>query len=216
MKTDTPTINTDERWKKLFQTTFLDPVQEPSAQEALKKTNKIPDANDFVKTKNVAMFGYMSHLVQTWEEQFKGIDWDFVSFPTFKEMPGVGSQSYPSYFGITKMAKNKEAAMEVLKYMASDEFQTELARKGLIPVLKDQAVLQQLGKESPFKDKNWKSVFHNKFAPIPALSPIEGELAGVYTSYATKAQIGTVDLNTALRQAEEDAKKKIAEYKQRK
>lgn len=216
LKTDTPTINTDERWKKFFQTTFLDPVQEPSAQETLKKTNKIPDANDFVKTKNVAMFGYMSHLVQTWEEQFKGIDWDFVSLPTFKEMPGVGSQSYPSYFGITKMAKHKEAAMEVLKYMASDEFQAELARKGLIPVLKDQSVLQQLGKESSLKDKNWKSVFHNKFAPIPALSPIEAELAAVYTSYATKAQIGTLDLNTALRQAEEDAKKKIAEYKQRK
>lgn len=215
LKTDTPTINTDDRWKTYFQTVFINPTSEPTVQDTLLKENKVPSAAEFAKTKNVAMFNYISSLMTVWEKEFKELDWDMVSMPTFKEMPGIGSQSYPAYFGITKMAQNKEAAMEVLKYMTSDEFQTELARKGIMPVLKNETIQKEMGKESPFKDKNWSAVFYNKFAPIPPLVPYEAQLAGVYQSYGTKAQIGTLDLNTAMRQAEEDAKKQIADFKQK-
>ncbi|GAA3413674.1 ABC transporter substrate-binding protein [Paenibacillus hodogayensis] len=215
LKTDTPSINTDDRWKTFFQTVFINPTQEASVKEAISKENKVPSAAEFAKTKNVAMFNYVSTLMTVWEKEFKELDWDMVSMPTFQDMPGIGSQSYPAYFGITKMAQNKEAAMEVLKYMVSDEFQTELARKGIMPVLKNEAIQKEMGKDSPFKDKNWGAVFYNKFAPIPPLVAYEAQLAGVYQAYGTKAQIGTVDLNTAMRQAEEDAKKQIADFKQK-
>ncbi|MFK7692579.1 ABC transporter substrate-binding protein [Paenibacillus sp. HJGM_3] len=211
LKTDTPTINSDDRWKRFFQTVFLDPVQDSNLQNMMKTTNKAPIIDDFVKAKNIAMINYVSSLATVWEEQFKSMEWDMVSMPTFKELPGVGSQAYPSYFGITKMAKQKDAAMEVLKYMLSDEFQTELARIGTMPVLKSEAVQQELGKKSVFKDKNWKSVFYNKFAAIPPKASYEADIAGIYASYGTKIQIGSVDMNTGLRQADEDAKKRITD-----
>ncbi|MDF2649260.1 MAG: extracellular solute-binding protein family 1 [Paenibacillus sp.] len=211
IKTGAPTINTDARWKRFFQTIFLNPVQEAGVQDMMKATNKIPDLTEFVKSKNIAMINYVSSLATVWEAQFKTMDWDFVSMPTFTDLPGVGSSSYPSYWGITKMAANKDAAMEVLNYMISNEFQTELARLGTMPVLKDKAIQKELGKNTAFKDKNWGAIFYNNFAPIPAQAPKEAVIAGIYASYGTKAQIGALDLNTALRQAEEDAKKKIEE-----
>src|SRR5690606_2238243 len=123
--------------------------------------------NDFVKEQTVGMFGYLSSLVYVWEENLKEVNWDMVSWPTLDSNKGVGSQSYPSYFGITSVAKEKEAAMEVLKFMVSDEFQTQMARNGIMPVLKNEAIQKELGKDSFYKDRNWQAVFYNKFAPIP-------------------------------------------------
>jgi multiple sugar transport system substrate-binding protein len=207
-----PTIHTDGRWKTFFQTVFIDPTHEASVREMMQKNNKVPALAEFAKEKTVAMFNYLSSLMMVWEKEFKELDWDMVSMPTFADQPGVGSASYPAYFGITKMAQNKEAAMEVLKYMTSDEFQAELARKGSMPVLKNDAIQKEMGKSSPFKDKNWGALFYHKFAAIPPLSAYEAQLASIYQSYGTKAQIGTLDLNTAMREAEEESKKKLAEW----
>ncbi|RKN84661.1 ABC transporter substrate-binding protein [Paenibacillus ginsengarvi] len=208
---DTPTINKDDRWKKYFQTVYLEPMRVPGYLDGMKKINKIPDINMFVKDQNVGMFGYLSSLIYVWEQEFKSINWDMASFPTIEK--GVGSQSYPVYFGLTNMVRNKEASMEVLKYMLSDEFQTELARKGIMPVLNSDAVKKEIGKESTFKDKNWNAVYFNKFAPIPAKAGYDADLVNLYVTAGNNIALDKMDVNTALRTAEEEAVKKIQEYK---
>ncbi|GAA3405379.1 ABC transporter substrate-binding protein [Paenibacillus hodogayensis] len=211
LQNDTPTINKDERWKSFFQTYFLDPMRVPDYLEGMKKINKIPDINMFVKDQNVGMFGYLSSLIYVWEQELKSLNWDIVSFPTVEK--GVGSQSYPVYFGMTNMVRNKEATMEVLKYMISEEFQTGMARKGIMPVLNDEAVKKEIGKESPYKDRNWKAIFYNKFAPIPAKGIYDAELVGQYTAAGNNIAMDKMDVNTALRTAEEASVKKIQEFK---
>ncbi|MCC2683535.1 MAG: hypothetical protein K0R75_434, partial [Paenibacillaceae bacterium] len=52
----------------------------------------------------------------------------------------VGAQMYPTYFGLTKWTRNPDAAMEVLKYMVSDEYQKNMGIHGMLTVLKSQAV----------------------------------------------------------------------------
>lgn len=79
----------------------------------------------FVKDKTVGMFAYLSSLVYVWEEQFKAVDWDMVALPTLDSQKGIGSQSYPTYFGLTAMARNKEASMEALNYLISDEYRRQ-------------------------------------------------------------------------------------------
>ncbi|MDF2658068.1 MAG: extracellular solute-binding protein family 1 [Paenibacillus sp.] len=208
---DTPTINKDDRWKTYFQTYYLDPMRVPGYLDGMKKINKIPDINMFVKDQSVGMFGYLSSLIYVWEQELKALNWDIVSFPTVDK--GIGSQSYPSYFGITNMARNKAAAMEVLKFMISDEFQSEMARKGIMPVLQNDAIKKELGKESPYKDRNWNALFYNKFAPIPAKAAYDADMVTQYISYGNQVALDKMDLNTALRKAEEDSLKKIQEYK---
>ncbi|MDF2714219.1 MAG: extracellular solute-binding protein family 1 [Paenibacillus sp.] len=211
MTNDTPTINKDERWKKYFQTYYLDPMRVPGYLDGIKKINKIPDINMFVKDQTVGMFGYLSSLIYVWEQELKSLNWDIVSLPTVDK--GTGSQSYPSYFGMTNFARNKEATMEVLKFMISDEFQTEMARKGIMPVLNSETVKKELGKESPYKDRNWNAVFYNKFAAIPPKAAYDTDLVNQYVSFGNQIALDKMDLNTALRSAEEESVKKIQEYK---
>lgn len=210
LATNTPTINKNDKWKSYFQTYYLDPMRVPGYLDGMKAINKIPDINMFVKDQTVGMYGYLSSLIYVWEEQLKSVNWDIVSFPTVEK--GVGSQSYPSYFGITNMAKDKAAAMEVLKYMISTEFQTEMARKGIMPVLNDESVKKELGKDSFYKDRNWNAIFYNKLAPIPAKAPYDAEMINQYVSFGNQVALDKMDINTALRSAEEAASKKISEY----
>ncbi|TMV51367.1 carbohydrate ABC transporter substrate-binding protein [Paenibacillus mesophilus] len=211
LASETPTINKDDRWKKYFQTYYLEPMRVPGYLDGMKKINKIPDINMFVKDQNVGMYGYLSSLIYVWEQELKSLNWDIVSFPTVDK--GIGSQSYPSYFGMTNMVRNKEATMEVLKYMISDEFQSEMARKGIMPVLSSDAVKKELGKDSPYKDRNWNAVFYNKFAPIPAKAPYDAEMVNQYVTAGNNIALDKMDINTALRSADEAAVKKVQEYK---
>lgn len=214
LKNDTPTINKDEKWKLFFETLFVDPMRMLGYLEAMKKTNRLPDINSFVKDKNVAMYAYLSSLIYVWADQMKDVEWDIVSLPTFKDQKGIGSQSYPSYFGITKMAQNRDAAMKVLKHMVSEEFQTELSKKGIMPVLSDTTIQNRLGEESPYKDRHFAAVFYNKFAPIPNKGLYDLQLVSAYTSAGTNIALDKMDMNTSLRTAEQDAQKQIDIYKQ--
>jgi len=211
LASNAPTINKDERWKTFYRTLFMDPFQDSVVTDYMRTSGKIPDIYDFTDKQRVAMFPYLSSLIYAWEQQLKAFNWDIVALPSFSNLPNTGSPSYPTYFGITKTSKSKSAAMEVLKYMVSDEFQMELARKGIMPVLKNDEVLKTFGTESPFKDKNLKAVFEKKFAPNAPKALYDAKLVDLYTSYGLKLQKGELDLNTALRQADEDAVKVIAE-----
>lgn len=212
MKTGQPTIYKDERWKSFYETYFRSPTAESGYTNQLTQTGSIPRNNDaFVKDKNAAMMMYLSSLIYVWEEQLKAVNWDIVSLPTVE--PGIGSQSYPSYFGITNMAKHKDAAMEVLKFMVSDEFQAKLARKGIMPVLDNEQIQREFGQDSPYRDRNMKAVFYNDFAPIPERAPYDAKLVNTYSSFFTQANVGKLDINSALLQAEEQANIAIEEYK---
>lgn len=215
LKTQTPTINTNEKWKQFFQTVFLDPYTDAGYKEQLDKTNKVPDINSFLKDQNVAMYAYLSSLVYVLPDELQKLNWDMVSLPVFKDQPGVGSQSYPFYFGITKLSKHPEESMEVLKYMVSEEFQMDLSKKGIMPVLKNDAVQNALGQESPFKTKNFKAVFFNKFAPIPAKAPYDANIVANYAKYADQVIKQKIDINSAFRKSDEESAKIIADYKKK-
>jgi multiple sugar transport system substrate-binding protein len=199
-----------EAWKKLFQTVFLGPAQDQGYKakvEALK--GKLPYKNEFVKDRELGMLVYLSNYFTTNEKDLASMNWDMVSMPTFKERPGVGSQSYPTFFTVTSMSKNKDAAMEVLKYLVSDEYQTDAAKKGVIPVLKDDGIRKVLGQDTPFKDKHFQAIFYLQFAPIAPKTIYDVAVEKAYSGQIGDLSRGTVDLNTAIRTAEEMANQAI-------
>ncbi|MEF3313753.1 extracellular solute-binding protein [Paenibacillus sp. GYB004] len=214
-KTEQPTINKDSRWRSFYQKLLIEPteMQEVKAYLNSLKTNKSHVVNAFMKDRSQAMLAYVSALAPTWPNEMKAFNWDWVSVPTLKEQPSVGVQPYTAYFGITNISQNKEAAMEVLKYMVSDEFQLSLAKQGYMPVVQNKDVKQALGLETAFKDKNWQALFYNKMAPVPVKGIYENRIVGVYNGLAEQAMLGTVDLNTALRQSEETAMIRLDEWK---
>ncbi|RKN64573.1 ABC transporter substrate-binding protein [Paenibacillus ginsengarvi] len=209
-----PIINKDERWKTIYQKYFIEPFHSPVYEDHFKKSGNIPNLSNFSKG-NLAMFLYLSSLMQLADPYLKDVDWDVAAMPTLKENPGVGTQANPIYMGITKMAGNKDGAMEVLKYFISNEYQVEMARQGIIPSLKDKDVKSQLGASvtGSAKGKNWGAVFYNNFAPSAPMGPYDIKLASIYEKYADTLTKGKADLNTVLRQAEEESVKYVNEQK---
>lgn len=211
-KTGLPIINSEPKWKLFYDTLFVKMMPGEAYKQAFTaSSSRMLGINVFIKDQDTAMFGFFAQLHLTNLDEMKTIDWDIVTLPTFKEAPGVGSQQYPMFFGITKQTKNVPAAMEVLKFMSSEEYQIGLARKGWMSSLTTSAVQQQYGQDTDFKTKNYKALFSQKPAPMPYTPSYDPALVNAYVEAIPNIAKGAMDMNTAFRSVEEKAKKLIEE-----
>lgn len=216
-ETDKSTLG-NEKWKQLYETVFMKPAQSPVYKDEIARlSGKLPGQDQFLKDKNLAMFGSLSTLFTVLGDDLSAMKWDIVSYPTFKELPGVGPQAYPTYFAITAQCTNKDAAMEVIKYLTSDEYQMQHAKQGTMPVLKNPEIQKALGQETKVKDKNFGAFFYNKFPDLAPRSKYESlvPVLGEYTKKIVPLIRGDVDINSALRSADEAINKAIEDEKRK-
>jgi multiple sugar transport system substrate-binding protein len=171
----------------------------------------------------VAMSAHTSEKYRQYEAIPKTtLNWDMVSLPTFSDKPGVGAQSNPWSYFITNSSKHKDAAFEVISYLVSLEVQAYNIRKGLIPPYNyetNQKLKNVFGVDQPLLNgKNKNAFFYNKIAP-PPLSRADNtsfftfNLASYVDIAFEKVARKQMDINSALREAEELINKKIAEEK---
>lgn len=206
------TINREE-WRNVIDTTILRPAKHPVYQKKIEQLGgKLPGQEQFVKEKTLAMFAASPTLSVVFSEELSSFSWDIVSFPSFKELPGVGAQSYPGLIYITKQSQHKDAAMEALKYLISDEYQREASGKGTMTVLNDENIHQTLGQDGPFKDKRFAAFFAGSFPPIAEKTVWEGKVnvLAAYKANIVNAALGRMDVNTLLRTAEEEVNRQLA------
>jgi ABC-type glycerol-3-phosphate transport system substrate-binding protein len=161
----------------------------------------------FRKDQTAAMMVYYASY--TLENQFD-FDWDVISMPYFKEAMGVAPQYTPSYMEIASSSKHKDEALEVLTYITSDEYQLMQSKKGNMTALKNPAVKNAFAQDAAaLKGKNIKAYTPEKAALITPKDPLSG-IAGGKAQNAFKSIVtGEMDVNTALRQAAEAARKDI-------
>lgn len=209
-ETNKATINND-KWKFIFDNIFYNFTRDPGFQQ--RANEKWLAHSDFNKDFLVGMYVYTSGWMNSADTSL-AMNWDIAAVPQFKELPGLNTQPYATYAGITATSKNKDAAMEILKYLISEEYQTIMSRRGFITPLTTPAVRDVAFADYPFaKEKNIKALFYGKPAPGRVLTQfdelvIENALdQGVVREIAK----GKMDVNTALRQAEETANKLIQE-----
>jgi multiple sugar transport system substrate-binding protein len=199
-KTNKPTILTDDRWKTLYQQLI-----------ALRKTmdNKNLGEDHFVKDKNIAMLDYLANTFLN--KDMTTMNWDLVTYPTFKELPDKGPQTLPTLFGITSTSKNKDAAMKVLAYMLSEEPQLGLSERAIIPVLQTDKTLKAFATKSKYEGKNFQAILKLKFTPVAPKSAIENKARTAFAKPVVQLVDEKLDLNTAFRQVDEEMNKIIAE-----
>ncbi|MFC3772488.1 ABC transporter substrate-binding protein [Paenibacillus sp. GCM10012303] len=163
----------------------------------------------FQKDKTVAMFMGTSGQIKPTAEQVP--NWDAVSLPELPQKPGVGFQAAPEYFYITSKSKSRDAAFQVLAFIASDEFQEWLGKTtAILPVAKDpNKLMRTFGADLPgFQGKNVKALIPRTYAPLtitPYLTIGNSEM-----TTALKDHLAGQDVNTVLREAGERADKRIA------
>lgn len=189
-----------ESWKKVLQTVFLDTDAGGALKTYALAKNALPTRIGFTNTKDIAMLHFHSEFPLAVPKELEKIEWDMVAFPTFSEKPGIGGQPAAVSMSITSMAKNKDAAMEVIKFLTSLDNQTANAKQGFMSVLQDEAVKAAFGQENQFKDKNWKGVYYNKLAPISYRSVYELEVERIYSRAILDVIKGQKDMNTIMRE----------------
>lgn len=207
---DKASVNTPG-YQKLFQTykSFFDIVGNKPAGN-FSGDNEL---NMFYKDKNIAMvIAPMSGYGRF--EAAPDLNWDIVAAPTFPDKPGIGFQANTIYYYISNVNKKAEQAFLAVAELLSDKVQLEANKAGRPTVLVNESIRATLGDESASKGKNFKALFHNKFAPTPTpntkLAPLVNTDGIVNKEFGNMINTGN-DVNTTLRQLEEQINKAINE-----
>ncbi|MFD2117368.1 extracellular solute-binding protein [Paenibacillus yanchengensis] len=201
-------VNMSE-WKQFFDEVIFPWTSDPGIQR--RANENWLNHGDFNKEFNVAMYIYQDIWMATAEDSL-AMNWDIVSVPTFKDKPKVGMQAYTRSAGITATSKHKDAAMLVIDYLTSEEFQMILSRKGMITPLKSEQVRAEIYADTPFKeDKNLQALFYNGIAPSRNYHQYDEHVINAFEKYIMEVSQGKMDEVTALRSAEEKANQLIQE-----
>ncbi|TMV48610.1 extracellular solute-binding protein [Paenibacillus mesophilus] len=209
-KTGKAAFQTDA-WKKMFET-FGKFIKIPGNDTA----GAGKELDDFTKTRTLAMRAGTTMLPQllALEKEGKPLNFDLVSFPSFPETPKTSLQYLASTFAISSQSKSKNQAMDIIQIMLSDEVQKEGAGILRLTALKSQDVRNSTGKDYPsIAGKNIKALYANKIAPTKDATKYDEIARKALPEYFKSYVQGTKDLNTALRELEEDVNKKIAQEK---
>jgi ABC-type glycerol-3-phosphate transport system substrate-binding protein len=210
-KTNKVSVNS-EPYKKLFE--MANNVYSVPGNKPAKWNTSSYDA--FMKDKTVAMVANVNLF--PYLAQVSDLNWDLVQYPSYKEKPNVYGMFDLHIMSVSKTSKYKDEAMKVLEVLFSDEVQMIATKKtGRVSPLKDPKFQQAYGSEMPLlKGKNIQSIFKSKPAPAPRLSTYYSKASSIMVSKFQEYADGKKDINTALRETEEETVKYIQEQTQTK
>jgi multiple sugar transport system substrate-binding protein len=203
-----PQIN-NEHWKAVFQL-MKDITDLPN-----NKSGYGSGRDRFLKDKTLVMLPdwgtYMSNLMTQERNGGTGMNWDLASYPSFKQNPGIGPASGPWLLMICSQSKHKQEAFDVISAIISKENQMVISKDGLkLPALNDEELRKNFATDNPIlRTKNVQSIFKVKSAPITIRTEYDSYADKPLKDNLKKVVAGSMDINTALRDAEDAASKTI-------
>ncbi|CAG7644842.1 ABC transporter substrate-binding protein [Paenibacillus allorhizosphaerae] len=163
----------------------------------------------FFKDQTLAMYPHFTNVSRRLPDT-ELLNWDAVSLPYYPEAKGVAPAVDPYYLYVTSSSKYKKQAFEVSAFLTSLEVQMGLAKEGFTPAIRDKEVQAVFGKNNKnYEGKNIQAFFPEKFAPAPPFSPYYAIADTSLLTAISKVVTGKKDMNTALREYEEEANKRI-------
>lgn len=140
------------------------------------------------------------------------LNFDIVQPPSFKDLPGVGSAAQPLFYGVSATSPYKNEAFAVIDVILSDAVVEEGIRIGRVPPIRVEGMENIFGLETPvLQGKNVAGLFPDQFGPATPPPPDGVNLRSTILKAFVAVAQGTKDINTALREASEEADKLIAE-----
>ncbi|MFC4600056.1 extracellular solute-binding protein [Cohnella hongkongensis] len=197
----------NEGWKRIFENLSRF-YQIPGNMEGYERDSGL-ELNKFYEQKNIAMVLSLSSSYK--RPGFEQLNWDMVAAPTFEDNGGVGFQSLPTMIYITDTAANKEAALQAVNELLSDEAQLAAAKEGRPTPLLNAEIRKAFGAEVPLlQGKNAAAIYYNSFAPTPAIHPTLTLNAPSLLAYEfEKVILGELSVEEALQSAETELNKAI-------
>lgn len=207
--TEKASVNTDS-WRKVF-----DMVKKMQTIPGNEPTKAGMDA--FLKDKNLAMIlqlNILSALEKPTVEE--GFNWDMAQYPTYPERPNTYGNSSVQMLLLTQTSKNKDQAMQVIAVAASEELQMESSRQGRVTPLQNKEIQQAFGTGVDYlKGKNLQSVYKSKPVQYPVSSQYRTKAEGIVVAKFNAFRDNQIDVNTALKQAEEEINAMIEAERQK-
>ncbi|MBD2862214.1 ABC transporter substrate-binding protein [Paenibacillus oceani] len=197
-----------EKWKEIYEM-YKTLYEIPGYKE-----NFVSPGNygEFTKGK-VAMFAGIN-LLPYISKVSDQLNWDMAAFPSFKEAPGIGHEFDGHGIVVTSISENKDAAYKVVEVLLSEETQLDMSQNAKMPVLKDAKVREEFGKNVAYlKGKNIQAIYKSTPAKSHVSTLFDSKARTAMNKYNTEVLKGTKDINTALRQMDEEINKIIAEGK---
>ncbi|MDF2713091.1 MAG: hypothetical protein K0R28_16 [Paenibacillus sp.] len=190
-------------WKRMFEQML--PVYGIPGNSYLNGTDVM---NKFVKEKSLAMMVSLN-------SDYAGLtdlNWNVVSLPAFEGVPGISAAPEPVFYVVSANGGHQAEAFQVIAHMTSAAVQTEKAKEGSAPVLREGNVREAFGTgDGRLTGKNTKGLLPEKMAAPVTINTYSTAVYGFLSTAFADAAGGRKDLNTALRDATEQANKKIEE-----
>lgn len=210
-QTNKATLDTPE-WKFIFETAkAIISIPGNEWTDAEVKNSISPETN-FYKNRISAMYAGNNFISKLREPVEQGLNWDVAQYPSFPQQPNVYNDIDAHLTFIAKTSPYKDEAMLVLIESVSDDVQLELARKtARKSPLADPKFVDNFAADIDYaKDKNIAGMFKGKMINSPVRPRYTSEASNIlktafYDFYQGK------DVNTALREADEQLNRFLAE-----
>lgn len=205
VETNEPTLNTEE-WRRTF--TFLKSVYDIPGNEEFRW---VPASNNqFMVDQRLAMLTSINLLPNF--KDVEGLNWDMAQYPQFPEFPDRGMQVDEWILHVTQQSEHKDEAFQVIATVLSEEVQLEIARNARFPVMSSEQIQEEFGSNMPhLEGKNLQAAFLTNPAPALPASALAGQGQGISQQAFFRVMQDGQDINSALAQADEELKQKIAE-----
>jgi multiple sugar transport system substrate-binding protein len=203
-KTMKASVNTD-KWKHVFE--MMKSIYTIPGNETILWFKKGETA--FLKDQTIAMVA-RKNMFAGLQEAKGSVDWDLVTFPAYKDAPGI-SLSFDLHAAVlASTSKHKDIAFQVIQTIVSDEVQTVVSKDGELPAINKKSIQAEFGKHFPvLEGKNVQAVFKTTPALPPHYTAYEDEAVQVINNAIRDVVAGSKDINTALRESDEAINKII-------
>jgi multiple sugar transport system substrate-binding protein len=201
--TDKATMSTD-KWKRVFE--LGKSIYEIPGNGIIPASPK----DQFMKTKTLAMLLDLNILTQLTSADASGMNWDIAQYPIYTEKPNTYGNASVYVMIASKTGKYLNEATQVMDLISSEEVQMALSKKGRLSPLKSEQVKKALGSDNPqLKDKKLPSVFKSNPVPYPKASMYRSKAEGLVGTKFRQYVNGEFDVNTALKQVDEEINKMV-------
>lgn len=198
----------NDNWKRIF--TLLKSIYDIPGNNVPKFAGGAWD--QFVKDRTLAMYPTNNRLPNL--KDIEGLNWDIVQYPQFKDAPDTAMGVDVWILHITEQSKHKDEAFQVIASVLSEEVQTEMARNARFPVLQTPKIQEEFGKNQPhLAGKHIEAVFKSKPAKALPVSQYDMLSGAILQKSIVAVAKGEKDINTALREAEEEYNRQVTAMK---
>lgn len=200
-------INNDA-WKNVFQLM--------KSFDDIPGNQKSPSyAKAFTEERTLAMVGTINLFPLLKQASSQGFRWNLVEFPSYKEKPHVAPPVDLHEIMVSRTSGHKEEAVRVIEVMTSEAVQLISARKtGRASALNNRQIEEELGADiSYLQGKHIAAIFKSKPAPVRDETKTDDQIKRIIDKNFAQVRNGTIDINTFMRQSEEEANNWIAAEK---